>query len=327
MATGSRARDDAAPRNIVPIHVDYISLIKRLRNINQETVDKLYEDISSHGLLQPIGVQQSKDGPSKFVVIYGAHRLLAFKKGWALAERLIEERTDKDPEARKMAQMFQTIPAIVYDRAMPNDYAQLKEISENLIRQNLTKNEQAHHLTQYTLLIKKLRLVVPADENRSKTQKNESKQRDGQDVQHVPTATEKATADLGVSVKTLHRAHEHVNALASAVARDKGLKPPVRITPETEPSDAAEHTLRLAGMAVAEKQKAAKAGEDPRKVFPVTRQPEEQVTVRIDITDPEQLLGWFSDRLADAQKPLSMAYLRKLHQGLGKLIAEKGAVS
>jgi hypothetical protein len=325
MATGAPIRGDAIPRNIVGLPVDTISIGKRLRTINKETVDKLYDDISQHGLLQPIGVQQSKEGPARYVILYGAHRFLAFKRGWEQAKKLLDERTDKDPEAYRLAKMWQTIPAIVHDRDMPLDYGQLKEIAENLIRQNLTPNEQALHQTKYTHLVKKLKLVVPADENRSATQKSEAKQREPHDAAHVPTATEKATSDLGISSDTLQRSHKKVSDLAAAVARDKGWKAPVKITPETPPSDEVEHTLRLAEMGIADKVKAVEKGKDPRKVHPVQVQLDGEITVRIDITDPEQLLGWFRGKLDDAKKPLSMKYLRGLHAGLGKLIAEAKA--
>ena len=282
MNTGGKGHGASVPKNVTRIGVDFIRVGKRLRGVDKATVNKLYEDIKMHGLLQPIGVQQSKEGAGIYDVVYGVHRFLAFKKGWAEAERLIAERTDKDPEAYSMAYTFQTIPAIVYAYEMTIDHAQLKEITENLIRQSLTKDEKAVHEAKYTHLIKKLKLVVSADEKRSETKKNAAKSSEVQVGPHSQTAMEKATADLGISETSLKRSHDQVNDLAKAVARDMGLKPPVKITPETPPRTEAEHTLRLAEKGAQDKAKAIQAGEDPRKVYPVHKQREEEITVRID---------------------------------------------
>jgi ParB-like chromosome segregation protein Spo0J len=325
MATGVGGRAIAAPNNVIRIAVDLIRAEERLRKINRETVDRLYNDIMQQGLLQPIGVRQSRDGVG-YVVIYGLHRLLAFKRGWELAQKLIAERTDKDPEAYAMARRWQSIPAVVHDMGIPLDYAVLKEISENLIRSELSKEERAVHETKYTHLVKKLGLVASADEKRAANAKNQhpmKKEGLGQIVPHPPkqTATEKVTADLGIDRKQLSRSHQKVNALAKAVARDKKLPPPLKITAETAATEEAAHTIRLAELGANDKRKAEKEGKSTVKVHPIAPSPEEIVTVRIDVTDPKQLLKWLKERLTSASKPMSMQYLRELHAGLGELIA------
>jgi hypothetical protein len=65
----------------------------------------------------------------------------------------------------------------------------------NLIRQGLSKAEKAVHEAKYTHLIKKLKLVVTANEKRSETAKTATKSGASQIEMHSPTATEKATAD------------------------------------------------------------------------------------------------------------------------------------
>jgi hypothetical protein len=300
----------SAPNNVISIHVDRIDVGQRLRSVNKETVDKLYEDIAMHGLLQPIGVHHS--GPAKYTIVYGLHRFLAFRKGWEEANRL----GDKDPAGYRLAKMFSAIPCIVYDYDMPKAFAQLKEITENLIRQGLTKEEKAIHETKYTHLIKKLKLVVSADEKRKANASNQYKEGASHGEKHPPTATEKAVADLGTSVAGLNRSHDQVNALAKAVARDKKLKAPIKITPETPPSAEAEHTIRLAELGAINKAKAVAAGEDPRKVHPVEPQHRDEITVRVDLTDPVKVAKWFTDRVDAAGKPLTLAFLETMAREL-----------
>lgn len=316
MNTGGKGSGASAPKNVTRVNTDDIRVGKRLRGVNHATVDKLYDDIRINGLLQPIGVQQSKEGAGIYDVVYGVHRFLAFKKGWAEAERLIAERTNRDEEAYDMAYMFQSIPAIIYDYEMPMAYAQLKEITENLIRQGLSKEEKAVHEAKYTHLIKRLKLVATADEKRKTNASNQYKEGVSHDVTHPPTATEKATADLGVTKMTLHRSHEQVNLLAKAVARDMKLAPPLRITPETPPSQEAEHTIRLAEKAAQEKAKAVQAGEDPRKVYPIDPQPSEQISMRVDLTDPVKAAQWFTERVDAANKPLTLSFLETMAREL-----------
>jgi ParB/Sulfiredoxin domain len=334
MMTQVRGRGDTAPKNIIRIGTDYISVPPtRQRRIDNATVDRLFEDITKHGLLQPIGVKQYERG---YLVVYGVHRYLAFKRGWENAKRLLAERGDKDTEAYDQARMWESIPCIVYGIDMPVLYGELKEIAENLIRLELTKEERAIHEVKYANLLKKLGLVVTADEKRAETQKkNDAKKKEvsvGQSVPHStapqkPTVTEKVTADLGIDRKQLHRSHQKVTAMARAVARDKNLAPPKPITPETKSDQEVDHTVRLAEMALDAKGKAVAAGTDPRHAHPIDPQDPDEITVRIDITDPDQLLDWFEKRLDAASKPLTMAWLKDLHRGLGRLIKEREAAA
>ena len=333
MTTAAKGRGDTAPKNVVPVNTDSVSVGKnRMRGVDKATVDRLYEDISRHGLLQPIGVQQSKDAPGVYTVIYGVHRYLAFKRGWEEAKRLLAERGDQDAEAYGLARIWQLIPAIVYDSAMPVDYALLKELTENMMRMELSKPERAVHETRYTHLVKKLGLVVTAGEKSSLTQKGKSKRKGEpvgqnvpqvQDVEVKQTATEKVTADLGITRKDLNRSHGKVNDLAKAVARDEGLPEPVTITPETAATPEAENTIALAERGAQAKVEAEKQGKDQRKVHAKRVTPDEEILVRVDVTDPQQLLSWFRLRLKDAKKPMTVTYLQGLHRGLGDLISEK----
>jgi hypothetical protein len=321
-----KGRGDAAPRHIMRIATDSITMpAERKRKINPKVIDQLFEDIGTQGLLQPIGVQQH-DG--KYRVVYGAHRYLAFRRGWEAALKMRAERGEGDQEARRQLMIWESIPCIVFDVGMPAMYAELKEITENLLRAELSTAERQLHITRYAHLVKKTGQVAPADEKRKinasnqHTGKKEGQSQPGTDPQK-PTVTEKVTVDLGVSKTELHRSHQKVNDLAQAVARDKGLSAPVKVTAESPPTAEAEHTMRLAELAINDKAKATKEGKDQRKVHAVHPSEPDEIIVRIDITDPEELLAWFEKRLNAASKPLTMKWLRDLHHGLGKMIAEK----
>jgi uncharacterized ParB-like nuclease family protein len=98
-------RSDTGPANILRILVDRIDIEKRIRAMSEEVVEALREDISKQGLLHPIGVKRSGKGDGRYVLIYGRHRLEAFQRGWTAAQRLLDERGDKNPEALKQADL------------------------------------------------------------------------------------------------------------------------------------------------------------------------------------------------------------------------------
>jgi len=144
-----------APTNIIKVRVDRIHLPKgRHRNADPKMVKMIQDDIRKIGLLQPIGLRKQKDHHD-YELMWGLHRYLAFVDGWEHAQALIEERTDKDPEAFQEATMWQSIPAVIHDW-MPNDDAEMKEISENLHRKTLTVSQEQTQRARYATLVKKL---------------------------------------------------------------------------------------------------------------------------------------------------------------------------
>jgi ParB family chromosome partitioning protein len=99
------------------IPIPSIKVENRLRPLNAEKVAELAESIAQVGLLQPIGVRP--DG----TLVYGYHRLEACKRlGWT------------------------EIPAVVVDG--DDLRAELAEITENLVRNELTLLERAEHLAR-----------------------------------------------------------------------------------------------------------------------------------------------------------------------------------
>jgi hypothetical protein len=107
------------------IPIASIRIENRLRPLNAEKVAELAESIAQVGLLQPIGVRP--DG----TLVYGYHRLEACKQlGWT------------------------EIPAVVVDG--DDSHAELAEISENLIRNELTLLERAEHLARMRAVYERL---------------------------------------------------------------------------------------------------------------------------------------------------------------------------
>ena len=107
------------------IPIASIKVNNRLRPLNAEKVAELAESIAQVGLLQPIGVRP--DG----TLVYGYHRLEACKQlGWT------------------------EILAVVVDG--DDWHAELAEISENLIRNELTLLERAEHLARMRAVYEQL---------------------------------------------------------------------------------------------------------------------------------------------------------------------------
>jgi len=107
------------------IPIASIRIENRMRPLDSEKVAQLAASIAELGLLQPIGIRP--DG----TLVYGYHRLEACKQlGWT------------------------EIPAVVVDGDARR--AELAEISENLIRSELTLLERAEHLARMRAIYEQL---------------------------------------------------------------------------------------------------------------------------------------------------------------------------
>jgi ParB family chromosome partitioning protein len=107
------------------IPIASIRIENRLRSLDSAKVAELAASIAEIGLLQPIGIRP--DG----TLVYGYHRLEACKQlGWT------------------------EIPAVVVDG--DDLHAELAEISENLIRNELTLLERAEHLARMRAVYERL---------------------------------------------------------------------------------------------------------------------------------------------------------------------------
>jgi len=162
---------------------------ERLRAIDRDTVDRLKEDILRQGLLQPIGVKATKGargGPYR--LMYGLTRFTAMQ------------------ELHAEGKAGFNIPAIVFPEHLPDWRVKLAEISENLIRKELSAPERDAHTTMYAGIIKKHGDVA-------KTKGGRPVKESVNAVHTLPTVTNKVAADLGVTREAVtHRVARTVKA-------------------------------------------------------------------------------------------------------------------
>jgi ParB family chromosome partitioning protein len=164
------------------IPIASIKVENRLRPLNAEKVAELAESIAQVGLLQPIGVRP--DG----TLVYGYHRLEACKQlGWT------------------------EIPAVVVDG--DDRHAELAEISENLIRNELTLLERAEHLARMRAVYERL---YPNARGVGRPAKNSAT---------VAAFSEWAAAQAGLAQRTIR----HYVHLAESVAPE--VRDAIRRTP------------------------------------------------------------------------------------------------
>jgi len=164
------------------IPIASIKVNNRLRPLDDAKVAELAESIAQVGLLQPIGVRP--DG----TLVYGYHRLEACKRlGWT------------------------EIPAVVVDG--DDLHAELAEISENLIRNELTLLERAEHLAQMRAVYEQL---YPNARGVGRPAKNSAT---------VAPFSEWAAAQTGLAQRTI----QHYVQLAESLAPE--VRDAIRRTP------------------------------------------------------------------------------------------------
>lgn len=174
---------------------------KRQRPLDQEATGRLREDIKRHGLLQPIGVRAG-DGSrgAPFTLVFGYHRFVAFS---ALAQQGLT---------------LPNIPAVIYPADTPDWQIELAEVSENLMRKELTASERAAHTAIYAGLIKQHGLAVSARTVGHATRKSDGH---GLSLNLVKadklTSVTSAVADaIGKSATTVH---ERIAKVAKVTGR------------------------------------------------------------------------------------------------------------
>ena len=106
-----------------------IEVGERMRPVDPETVDAIAESIATVGLLQPIGVRPAPEGGADtFRLVYGRHRLEAMAR---CADRGVPG--------------SESILALVYPPDMANDDYRAAEVIENLMRRELSPEQEAAH--------------------------------------------------------------------------------------------------------------------------------------------------------------------------------------
>jgi ParB family chromosome partitioning protein len=164
------------------VPITSIRVKNRLRPLDDAKVAELAESIAQVGLLQPIGVRP--DG----TLVYGYHRLEACKQlGWT------------------------EIPAVVVDG--DDSHAELAEITENLIRNELTLLERAEHLARMRAVYERL---YPNARGVGRPAKNSAT---------VAAFSEWAAAQAGLAQRTIR----HYVHLAESVAPE--VRDAIRRTP------------------------------------------------------------------------------------------------
>lgn len=128
-------------------HIEEVDLDKRARRLDMDAVARLKESIRAMGLQTPIGVRAghgTRGAP--FRLIYGLHRFVAYSQ---LADEGL---------------LVTNIPAVIYPADMPDWQIELRELSENLHRLDLSGSERAEHGLRYAALLKENKLVQSGDE-------------------------------------------------------------------------------------------------------------------------------------------------------------------
>jgi ParB family chromosome partitioning protein len=165
------------------IPIASIRIENRLRSLDSAKVAELAASIAEIGLLQPIGIRP--DG----TLVYGYHRLEACKQlGWT------------------------EIPAVVVDG--DDSHAELAEISENLIRNELTLLERAEHLARMRAVYERL---YPNARGVGRPAKNSAT---------VAAFSEWAAAQAGLAQRTIRHYVQLAESLAPEV-RDAIRRTPI----------------------------------------------------------------------------------------------------
>jgi len=128
----------------------------REREIDDVTVQKIYDSLPLHGLIQPIGVRQNDSG---LTLAYGEHRYRAWIQRY---NESIEDGTLEDGR-------WGLIPCVVYESGTTDDDLKLLELHENLLRKDLTKSEKDR------ISAKVLKMLDSGSSQNKKVVKNKNK--------------------------------------------------------------------------------------------------------------------------------------------------------
>jgi ParB family chromosome partitioning protein len=178
--------------SVAEIAIDSIRVIKRIRPADSAKVLSLADSIKQLGLMNPISVRPD------YQLIAGLHRLEACKKlGWT------------------------TIPAIIHDYSATNDgataelLAELAEIDENLIRNDLTELQQgiqhARRKRIYEALHPETKAGTKGGWHNNKTEKLET---DNLSVSSYAADASQATGESERSVRRHNRIGEQLESVA-----------------------------------------------------------------------------------------------------------------
>jgi N6-adenosine-specific RNA methylase IME4 len=184
---------------VIDTSIQSIIIKSRKRSLNTEKVTKLAESINRLGLLHPIAIDEH------FNLLAGLHRIEACKSlGW------------------------QTIPAIIRQNGDAL-LAELTEIDENLIRNELTVLEQGEHLNRRDEVLTEMGMRAKQGDNRFTNDRG------------AESAPLKTTADIAAEVGIPKRRVQERKQIASKITDE--VKDAIR---DTELADKATDLLQLA---------------------------------------------------------------------------------
>lgn len=129
-----------ANREIRPIPIEKIDVPTDARPVDAAQVNELYESILRNGLLQPIGVRRNPDKPGFSTLLWGRHRLEAFRKGFAI-------------HGEKQGNWI-SIPAVFFTDKLTTTDGEIMSIIENLQRRELTAPQRDAQRTRLAALLK-----------------------------------------------------------------------------------------------------------------------------------------------------------------------------
>lgn len=252
--------------SMINVRLDDITVPpNRTRKVKYDAaLDDLTKDIQRNGMQSPIGVSPELDG--KFKLIYGARRLAAHRKAG-----------------------IEQIQARVF--MVDDDNAHLMEVTENLMREELSRLERAAHFAEYVRVMRKMGFTY-----------------------------DDAVTKAAVPRKVASKHVERINAAANAGAALMG-EPPINMTKDSPP-EVIEKVQEQAAPIVEEVVRRAEEGLSDRYVAPVEPQDPNTVTVRVNFKDPKQLPRWFRDHIGDGEKLVSTSWLRVMAFEITKIADE-----
>jgi hypothetical protein len=153
----------------------------RLRSLNADKVGTIAQSIATNGLINPITLHQTEDG---LTLIAGLHRLEACK-----------------------SLGFDSIPCTIH--AVDSHRAELLEIDENLMRQELTVLEQSEHIQRREEILEAMGLrakASPGTNQYTKEQSGTPLLEEEVGVTVIPTKTTQDIADeIGLSKNSVQK--------------------------------------------------------------------------------------------------------------------------
>ena len=126
----------------------------RERQLDERAAADLEASIGRIGLQQPISLRNNPkslpDGrTASWELIFGLHRLTAFRRLAEAGERLFQETGSRD-----IWDCYLSIPAVTYPEGTPDALAKVIELTENLCRKELSVKDRAAHTVRLAAVFK-----------------------------------------------------------------------------------------------------------------------------------------------------------------------------